>query len=101
MGFYSSYLILLPALILALYAQNKVKSTYQKYSKVASQRGLTGAHTARSLLDENGLSEIKIEKIPGSLTDHYDPRAKVLRLSAPIHDSSSLSAFLEIPEDPG
>ncbi len=93
MGFYSSYLILLPALILALYAQNKVKSTYQKYSKVASRRGLTGVQTARSLLDENGLSEIKIEKIPGSLTDHYDPRAKVLRLSAPIHDSSSLSAL--------
>lgn len=93
MGFYSSYLILLPALILALYAQNKVKSTYQKYSKVASRRGLTGAHTARSLLDENGLSEIKIEKIPGALTDHYDPRAKVLRLSAPIYDGSSLSAL--------
>ena len=93
MSFYSSYLILLPALILALYAQNKVKSTYQRYSKVASQRGWTGAQTARSLLDENGLSEIKIEKIPGSLTDHYDPRAKVLRLSAPIHDGSSLAAL--------
>ncbi len=93
MGFYSSYLILLPALILALYAQNKVKSTYQRYSKVVSQRGWTGAQTARSLLDENGLNDIKIEKIPGSLTDHYDPRAKVLRLSAPIHDSSSLSAL--------
>ncbi len=93
MGFYSSYLILLPALILALYAQNKVRSTYQKYSKVASRRGLTGAQTARSLLDENGLNNIKIEKIPGKLTDHYDPRSKVLRLSAPIHDSASLSAL--------
>ncbi|MCG2677492.1 zinc metallopeptidase [bacterium] len=101
MGFYNSYLILLPALILALYAQHKVKGTYRKYSKVASQRGWSGAQTARNLLDENGLSEIKIEKIPGTLTDHYDPRAKVLRLSAPIHDSSSLSALVIAAHETG
>lgn len=93
MGFYSSYLILLPAIVLALYAQHRVRSTYQRYSKVASRRGWTGAQTARSLLDENGLSDIKIEKIAGSLTDHYDPRAKALRLSASIHDGSSLAAL--------
>ena len=86
-------LIVLPGLLLALWAQFKVNSTYAKYSRVSSRRGMTAAQAARRLLDENGLSEVRIERIGGRLSDHYDPRAKVLRLSDDVMNSTSVAAL--------
>lgn len=84
--------LLIPAIIISLYAQMKVKSTFSKYSKVASRSGITGAQVARDLLRRNGIP-VSVERIAGDLTDHYDPRSQVLRLSRPVHDSSSLAAL--------
>ena len=83
----------LPALLLAFYAQFKVKSAYSKYSKIANDRGLTGVDVARELLGANGLSYVNIEGTPGQLTDHYDPRSKVLRLSVGVGRSASVAAM--------
>ena len=85
-------LIVLPALILALWAQINVKSTYSKYSRVRTGSGVTGFEAARRILDANGLYNVGIEKIPGELTDHYDPRANVIRLSEAIYSSTSAAA---------
>ena len=88
------YLILVvPALIIALVAQGKVKSAYTKYSKVNSQRGYTASEITRRILDDNGLSDIKIEGVRGSLTDHYDPKAGVIRLSDSVRNSTSVAAI--------
>jgi len=87
-----SYLVI-PALILALYAQFKVKSTYRRYAAIAASSRLTGAEVARQLMISGGASDVKIEKIAGALTDHYDPRKKTLRLSSDVHDSNSLAAL--------
>ncbi len=86
------FLFAMPALLLALYAQWRVRSTYAKYSQVANTTGLTGAETARRLLDAAGLFNVRIERIPGELTDHYDPGAKVLRLSDSTYSSYSVAA---------
>ena len=87
------YIILvLPAAILAMWAQAKVKSTFNKYSKVPVQNGMTGALAARAILDANGLQNVRIERIQGNLTDHYDPRTNIIRLSANVHDRSTVSA---------
>lgn len=82
----------LPGLLLAMYAQNKVKSSYNKYSQVRTQRGVTGAQIARYLLDSQGLDHVKVEEVQGFLSDHYDPRGKVLRLSPGVYRSNSISA---------
>jgi hypothetical protein len=76
-----------------LYAQSKVTSTYGKYSKVPNSQGITGAEAAQRLLWANGLSHIPIEGTKGRLTDHYDPRKKVLRLSGEIANKSSVAAM--------
>jgi len=86
-------LLLIPALILGIWAQARVKSAYAKFSKIRAMSGMTGAQAARYLLDRAGLSEVKIEPIPGNLTDHYDPRTKVLRLSEGVYASPSLAAL--------
>ena len=87
------YLIfVLPAVIFALWASIQVNTTFQKYSKVRSARGITGAEAARRVLDANGLSHIRIERIPGNLTDHYDPRNDVIRLSDSVYDNASVAA---------
>ena len=86
-------LYLAPALIFGIYAQGKVKSTYQKYSQVANRRGLTGAQAARYILDSAGLQNVPVEHISGELTDHYDPRNKVLRLSDGVHNGRSVAAL--------
>ncbi len=87
------YLIMaLPALILGLYAQFKVKSAFSKYSKVRNARGITGAQAARRILDDNGLSHIDIERVQGTLSDHYDPRSKTLRLSPAVYEGPTLAA---------
>ena len=93
MGYYSSYLILLPALIFAMWASSNVKSTYKKYSQVHNSRGLTGAQVARQILDMNGLNFVMIEHISGELTDHFDPKSNVVRLSDSTFNSTSVAAL--------
>jgi Zn-dependent membrane protease YugP len=94
-GFFNPmyFVFALPALALALYAQWRVKSTYNKYAQVANSTGMTGAETARRLLDAAGLYNVQIERIAGDLTDHYDPRSKVLRLSDSNYASHSVAAI--------
>ena len=88
-------LIVLPAFFFSLWAQLKVNSTYEKYSKIPTMRGITGADAARRVLNENGLYDVKIENIRGNLTDHYDPRSRVLRLSDNVYGVSSAAAIEE------
>lgn len=85
-------LLLIPALFLSMYAQFKISSSFNKYSNVASGSGYTGSQVARMILDRNNLQEIKIEPVRGSLTDHYDPRNKVIRLSQTVYNSNSVAA---------
>jgi Zn-dependent membrane protease YugP len=85
-------LFALPGLLLGLWAQSRVRGAYNKYSKVGNARGLTGAQVARLLLDEEGLSHVNIEETQGKLSDHYDPRSKVLRLSSDVYRSNSIAA---------
>jgi len=92
-GGYGLYLLFsLPALLLGFWAQIKVKNAFNKYSKVRSITGLTGAEVARRMLDSNGLSNIQIEETGGTLSDHYDPSAKVLRLSSSVYRTNSIAA---------
>ncbi len=84
-------ILIIPALMFSLYAQYRVWTTYHQYAKEQSASGLTAAQAARRLLDRAGLTHVRIEAVPGQLTDHYDPRTKTLRLSAP--DSRSLAAI--------
>lgn len=86
-------LILIPPMIFALMAQAKVNAAYSKYSKVKSSRGLTAHEVARQILDANGLTYIKVEHISGKLTDHYDPKAEVVRLSDGVDGSDSVAAI--------
>lgn len=85
--------LMIPAILIAVYAQLRVRSAYSKYSKEFASSGLTGASVARRILDEAGLSDVAIERIPGELTDHYDPRTRVLRLSDGVYQSNSLAAM--------
>ena len=86
-------IILIPAVILSLYAQMKINSTYHQYSQVGSRKGMTGADVARYILNKNGLYDVPIERVQGQLTDHYDPRSRVVRLSAGVYDSTSIAAL--------
>jgi len=88
-----TYILLLPAIILALYAQAKVQSTFQRYLRVRASSGMTGAQVARALLDKNNLSDVTVEIFPGHLSDHYDPRTKKLRLSSEVYHGTSLAAL--------
>ena len=89
-----SYIVLvLPALILALAAQGKVSSAFNKYSRVPSRVGITGAEAARRIMELNGIYDVRIERVAGNLTDHYDPTKKVLRLSDSVYSSSSIAAI--------
>jgi Zn-dependent membrane protease YugP len=87
------FIIIGPALILSIWAQRKVSSSFKKYSKVASKRGITGAETAQWILRSYGISDVGVERHKGFLSDHYDPTKKALRLSPPVHDSNSLAAI--------
>ena len=81
-----------PALLLGLYAQMRVKRAYARYSKVGTLRRISGAQVARTLLDAQGLSQVRVERTKGFLSDHYDPRTQVLRLSPDVYDGTSVSA---------
>lgn len=90
----TSWLIyVLPALLFASWAQMKISSAFNKYSRVSSETGLSGAEVARMILDRNGLYDVRVEQVPGNLTDHYDPRSRVLRLSNGVYGSSSVAAM--------
>jgi Zn-dependent membrane protease YugP len=85
-------LFALPALILAMVAQARVRSAVGKYSRVRTMRGITGAHVARALLDSAGLHDVAVEKVGGLLSDHYDPISRTLRLSQGVFDTPSVAA---------
>ncbi|MGI6545602.1 MAG: zinc metallopeptidase [Fastidiosipilaceae bacterium] len=87
-----SMIILLPAILLTIYAQAKVNANFNKYSKLASRRKQSGAQVARQLLDQNGLYNIPIEKSKGKLSDHYDPKNKILRLSEEVYQTGSIAS---------
>lgn len=89
----STYLIVLPALALSLWAQFRVKSSFHKYSRYVSARGKTASQVAKEILGAYSLSHIRVERTAGSLTDHYDPKARVLRLSENVYDSPSIAAI--------
>jgi uncharacterized protein len=92
-GGYGLYMLfVLPALLLGMYAQFKVKSSFNKYSRVRTATGLTGAQVARRFLDNSGLGHVQIEQTRGMLSDHYDPRQKVLRLSPQVYQANSVAA---------
>ncbi len=82
----------MPALLLGLWAQMRIRTAYGRYSRVPSGRGLSGAQAARYILDTNGLQSVSVERVGGTLTDHYDPRSKTLRLSQGVYESPSLAA---------
>lgn len=86
-------------MIIPLWAQSKVKSTYKKYSKVPTSSNLTGAEVARKILDDNGLYNVAVEEVRGKLSDHYDPRSKVIRLSTDnFHGRSAAGAAVAAHE---
>lgn len=95
------FLFILPGFLLSLWAQSKVKGNFAKYSKVRNGAGLTGAQTSRRILDDVGLDAIPIEQVPGALTDHYDPRNRVLRLSQPVYGVDSVSAMAVAAHEAG
>lgn len=86
-------LFMLPCLIFALWCSFNVKSTFKKYSSVRNSRGLTGAQAAEQLLQQNGVFDVRIERISGNLNDHFDPRTKTIRLSDGVYNSNSVAAL--------
>ena len=96
MGYFYGYgqywLFVLPGLIFAFIASAMVKSTFNKYSSVSNQRGLTGRQAAENVLRSAGVFNVSIERVSGSMTDHYDPRTNVIRLSETVYDSTSIAA---------
>ena len=92
MTYYGSMIILIPAILFTMYAQAKVNSNFRRYSNVRNARNMTGAEAARRMLDANGLGNVQIEQVRGSLTDHYDPRKRVLRLSQSVYGVNSIAA---------
>lgn len=93
-GFDLTYLILvMPFVILSIWASTNVNSTFKRYSKVYSRRGLTGAQAAEQVLRNNGIYNVAIEKVSGNLTDHYDPKANVIRLSDTVYSNTSAAAI--------
>ena len=85
--------LLIPAMIFAVWAQFKVRNTYAKWSKVRATAGMTGAQMAKSIMQRNGVGDVGIEGVPGVLSDHYDPRVKMVRLSEPIGNGTSISSI--------
>ena len=86
-------LIILPGLLIALWAQHHVRSVFRRYSKVPAQKGWTAAQVAQHMLTENGIVDVTIQRVGGNLSDNYDPRNNVLSLSRDVHDSTSLAAL--------
>lgn len=91
-GFDTGYILVLIAAFLSMVASARVSSTFKKFSQKPTSRSITGEQAARKILDENGLHDVRVERVSGNLTDHYDPRAKVIRLSDSVHSSTSVAA---------
>lgn len=93
-GFDWTYVVLvLPCVLLSLWASANVNGTFKKYSRQFSQRGLTGAQAAQRVLSANGVTGVRITRVSGNLTDHFDPKSNVIRLSDSVHDSTSTAAI--------
>ena len=93
-GFDWTYIVLvLPCIIFSMWASSSVNSTFKRYAKVFSGRRITGAQAAQRVLSHNGVSGVRIERVSGNLTDHYDPRTNVIRLSDSVYDSTSVAAI--------
>ena len=93
-GFDWTYLVIvLPCILLSMWASSSVNSTFNKYAKVNSMRHLTGAEAAQRVLSANGVRGVRIERVSGNLTDHYDPKTNVIRLSDSVHSSTSVAAI--------
>jgi len=93
-GLDSTYLLLvLPCILLSLWASSNVKSTFQKYSRQFSRRNITGAQAAQRVLSANGVYGVRIDRVSGNLTDHYDPKTNVIRLSDSVYSSTSTAAI--------
>jgi len=99
--FHPSTILLIPAIILTIYAQSKITGAYRKYSQVRTGSGRTGADVARMILNENGLYDVKVEQVAGNLTDHYDPRSQVVRLSSGVYASTSIAAIAVAAHETG
>lgn len=91
-GYDGTYVLVILAFMLTLFASFGVKATFSRYSKIQNRGGLTGSIAARRVLDMNGLQHVRIERISGDLTDHFDPKANVIRLSDSVYDSDSVAA---------
>lgn len=88
------YMVLvIPAILFGAFAQARVSSTFRRFSQVQNLRGLTGAEVAQQILARNALHQVRVERVSGNLTDHYDPRANVIRLSDSVYDSHSVAAI--------
>ena len=93
MMFDPTMILIIPALVFAFWAQSRVKSTFVTYSEIRARGGVTADSVSRTLLDRFGLQGVRVERVPGNLTDHYDPRDKVLRLSDSVGGSTSIAAI--------
>ena len=92
--YYALYFLMILAMLFAGWAQINVKTTFSKYSRISNSAGMTGFDAARKILDANGLYNIRIEQVAGELTDHYDPKAGVIRLSADVYGSTSAAEVI-------
>lgn len=92
MGYYTSMILLIPAIILSMVASARVQSAFNRFSQVADMRGLTGAQAARLMLDANGLNDVQINQVAGTLTDNYNPLNRTLNLSQGVCNVNSISA---------
>lgn len=96
-----TWIILVPAILLAAYAQMKVTTTFKKYSRVHNKRGITGEMVAKQLLSLNGINDVRVERTRGNLTDYYDPRSKVIKLSDGVYHNTSISALAVAAHETG
>jgi uncharacterized protein len=88
-----TWFVLIPAMILVFWAQARVRSAFEQWSRVSTRSGVTAAAVARDILDRHGISDVQVEQVAGHLSDHYDPKEKVVRLSASTYNSSSIAAI--------
>lgn len=100
-GYDPTFILLIPAIIFTVYAQRKVQSTYAAYSRVPVKKHITGAQTARMILDRNGMGHVPIEIVRGNLSDNYDPTKDVMHLSEGTHNSSSIAAVAVAAHESG
>ncbi len=90
--FHAGFIILIPAILFALFAQSRVKSTFARYLRVNSTKGYSGGEVARNILNQNNLHSVPVEMVQGYLADHYDPRARILRLSKEVYSGTSIAS---------